>query len=74
MSAVQQHLDNLRQAPRPLVWLSMLCLGVGACTSSLGPHKGAVANGLRSVTERLCGAQAAGEARSGVWQKLLKKA
>jgi pilus assembly protein CpaE len=36
--------------------------------------KGAVANGLRSVTERLCGGQAAAEARSGVWQKLLKKA
>jgi pilus assembly protein CpaD len=38
MSAVQQHLNNLRQAPRPLVWLSMLCLGVGACAPSLGPQ------------------------------------
>jgi pilus assembly protein CpaE len=36
--------------------------------------KGAVANGLRGVTERLCGGQAAAEARSGIWQKLLKKA
>jgi pilus assembly protein CpaE len=36
--------------------------------------KGAVANGLRSVTERLCGGQAAAEARSGIWHKLLKKA
>jgi pilus assembly protein CpaE len=35
--------------------------------------KGAVANGLREVTERLCGAAATPDARSGIWQKLLKK-
>jgi pilus assembly protein CpaE len=36
--------------------------------------KGTVANGLRTITERLCGAPAGGgESRSGVWQKLLKK-
>jgi pilus assembly protein CpaE len=35
--------------------------------------KGAVANGLREVTERLCGAPPATDARSGIWQKLLKK-
>lgn len=40
MSAVQQHLSNrLRQAPRPLVWLSLLSLGLGACAPSLGPQK-----------------------------------
>lgn len=36
--------------------------------------KGAVANGLRSITERVCGAAAAGGGTSGIWQKLLKKA
>jgi pilus assembly protein CpaD len=40
MSAVQQHLGNrLRQAPRPLVWLSLLGLGLGACAPSLGPQQ-----------------------------------
>jgi pilus biogenesis lipoprotein CpaD len=40
MSAVQQHLSSrLRQAPRPLVWLALLGLGLGACTPSLGPQK-----------------------------------
>jgi pilus assembly protein CpaE len=36
--------------------------------------KGAVAGGLRQITEQLCGPQS-GEAtnRSGLWQKLLKK-
>jgi pilus assembly protein CpaE len=37
--------------------------------------KGAVANGLRAVTDRLCGAPpASGGAGSGIWQKLLHKA
>jgi hypothetical protein len=36
--------------------------------------KGAVANGLREITDRLCGAPAASEGRTGLWQKLLKKA
>ena len=40
MSAVQQHPSNsLRQAPRPLVWLSLLGLGLGACAPNLGPQK-----------------------------------
>ena len=40
MSAVRQQLSNrLRQAPRPLVWLSLLGLGLGACAPSLGPQK-----------------------------------
>jgi pilus assembly protein CpaD len=40
MSAVQQHLGNrLRQAPRPLVWLSVLGLGLGACAPNLGPQQ-----------------------------------
>jgi pilus assembly protein CpaD len=40
MSAVQQLLGNrLRQAPRPLVWLSLLSLGLGACAPSLGPQQ-----------------------------------
>jgi pilus biogenesis lipoprotein CpaD len=40
MSAVQQHLGNrLRQAPRPLVWLSLLGLGLSACAPSLGPQQ-----------------------------------
>lgn len=40
MSAVQQHLGNrLRQAPRPLVWLSLLGLGLGACAPNVGPQK-----------------------------------
>lgn len=40
MSAVQQHLGNrLRHAPRPLVWLSLLGLGLGACTPTLGPQE-----------------------------------
>ena len=37
--------------------------------------KGAVANGLRAVTDRLCGAPpASGGAGAGIWQKLLHKA
>jgi pilus assembly protein CpaE len=36
--------------------------------------KGTVANGLREITERLCGAPAATEGRTGIWQKLLRKA
>jgi len=40
MSAVQQHLGNRpRQAPRPLVWLSLLGLGLGACAPSMGPQQ-----------------------------------
>jgi pilus biogenesis lipoprotein CpaD len=40
MSAVRQHLhDRLRQAPRPLVWLSLLGLSLGACTPSVGPQE-----------------------------------
>jgi pilus assembly protein CpaE len=36
--------------------------------------KGPVASGLRQITERLCGPQAAeGVSRAGLWQKLLKK-
>jgi pilus assembly protein CpaE len=36
--------------------------------------KGAVANGLRAITDRLCGAPAAGAgSRAGIWLKLLKK-
>lgn len=40
MSAVQQHRGHrLRQAPRPLVWLSLLGLGLGACAPySLAPE------------------------------------
>jgi pilus assembly protein CpaE len=37
--------------------------------------KGAVANGLRAVTDRLCGAPpASGGVGAGIWQKLLHKA
>lgn len=40
MTAAQQHPGNrLRQAPRPLIWLSLLTLGLGACTPSLGPQR-----------------------------------
>ena len=40
MRAVQQHpSSSRRQAPRPAVWLSVLGLGLGACTSSLGPQE-----------------------------------
>ncbi|HEX6112428.1 MAG TPA: CpaD family pilus assembly lipoprotein [Geminicoccaceae bacterium] len=40
MSAVQQHFGyRLRQAPRPLVWLSLLGLGLGACAPNLGPQR-----------------------------------
>ena len=39
MSAVQQPPHSLRQAPRPLVWLSLLGLGLGACSPSLGPQE-----------------------------------
>jgi hypothetical protein len=39
MRAVQQHSSSSRrQAPRPAVWLSVLGLGLGACTPSLGPQ------------------------------------
>ena len=39
MRAVQQHSRrSRRQAPRPAVWLSVLGLGLGACTPSLGPQ------------------------------------
>jgi pilus biogenesis lipoprotein CpaD len=39
MRAVQQHpSSSRRQAPRPAVWLSVLGLGLGACTSNLGPQ------------------------------------
>jgi pilus biogenesis lipoprotein CpaD len=39
MRAVQQHPSSRRQAPRPAVWLSVLGLGLGACTPSLGPQE-----------------------------------
>ena len=39
MRAVQQHPSSRRQAPRPAVWLSVLGLGLGACTSSVGPQE-----------------------------------
>jgi pilus assembly protein CpaE len=35
--------------------------------------KSAVANGLRGITDRLCGPPAGAESRSGIWQKLLHK-
>jgi pilus assembly protein CpaE len=35
--------------------------------------KSAVANGMRAITDRLCGAPAGAESRSGIWQKLLHK-
>lgn len=39
MRAVQQHSrSSRRHAPRPAVWLSVLGLGLGACTPSLGPQ------------------------------------
>jgi pilus biogenesis lipoprotein CpaD len=39
MRAVQQHSSSSRrQAPRPAVWLSVLGLGLGACTPNLGPQ------------------------------------
>jgi pilus assembly protein CpaD len=39
MTAAKQHPgDHLRQVPRPLVWLSLLGLGLGACTPALGPQ------------------------------------
>jgi pilus biogenesis lipoprotein CpaD len=40
MRAVQQHpSSSRRQALRPAVWLSVLGLGLGACTPSLGPQE-----------------------------------
>ena len=39
MTAAKQHRgDRLRQVPRPLIWLSLLTLGLGACAPSLGPQ------------------------------------
>ena len=39
MTAAKQHPgDHLRQAPRPLIWLSLLTLGLGACAPTLGPQ------------------------------------
>jgi pilus assembly protein CpaE len=35
--------------------------------------KSAVANGLRVITDRLCGAPAGAESRAGIWQKLLHR-
>jgi pilus assembly protein CpaD len=39
MTAAQQHPSHqLRQVPRPLIWLSLLSLGLGACAPNLGPQ------------------------------------
>jgi pilus biogenesis lipoprotein CpaD len=39
MTAAKQHPgDHRRQAPRPLIWLSLLTLGLGACAPNLGPQ------------------------------------
>ena len=39
MIAAKQHPgDHLRQVRRPVIWLSLLALGLGACTPSLGPQ------------------------------------
>ncbi|MGH6898572.1 MAG: CpaD family pilus assembly lipoprotein [Geminicoccaceae bacterium] len=39
MTAAKQHPgDDLRQVPRPLIWLSLLSLGLSACAPSLGPQ------------------------------------
>jgi pilus biogenesis lipoprotein CpaD len=39
MTAAKQHPgDHLRQVPRPLIWLSLLTLGLGACAPTLGPQ------------------------------------
>jgi pilus assembly protein CpaE len=35
--------------------------------------KSAVANGLRAITDRLCGAPAGAESRAGIWHKLLHR-
>lgn len=40
MTAARQHQSNhLRQAPRPLIWLSLLTLSLSACSPSLGPQQ-----------------------------------
>jgi pilus biogenesis lipoprotein CpaD len=40
MTAAMQHEgDHLRRVSRPLIWLSLLTLGLGACSSSLGPQR-----------------------------------
>jgi pilus biogenesis lipoprotein CpaD len=40
MTAAPQHPSNrLRQASRPLIWLSLLTLGLGACVPNLGPQR-----------------------------------
>jgi pilus biogenesis lipoprotein CpaD len=40
MTAATQHPGgHLRQGPRPLIWLSLLTLGLGACTPALGPQQ-----------------------------------
>jgi pilus assembly protein CpaD len=40
MTAAKQHrVGHLRSVPRPLIWVSLLTMGLGACTSSLGPQR-----------------------------------
>ena len=59
-----------------MAFAAVAVLGAGAALPAAHPAagKGAVAAGLRELTERLCGPPVGGtRGATGIWQKLLKK-